>query len=253
VADPVSRFLASVAVTIIWSWRPKRVNEPGTNTVVAAMQAEDSFWAQSRWVKWEPIIDSVLVALLAIASLAAAWSAYQANLWGGEQSANYAQASARRIESTRQSTLAQTLTIIDVTTFTNYVDAYAQGNTKLADFYVARFRPDFRPAFDAWIATDPLNNPDAPSSPFVMTEYALPQVQQANALESDSESLFQQGQHDNDIGDEYVLNTVFLAIVLFFAGIAPRVTWPPARFTLIAMALVMLVIGLIQIATLPIA
>jgi len=83
------------------------------------MQTEDSYWAQGSWAQLEPVIDSVLVALLAIASLAAAWSAYQANLWGGEQSAKYAQASARRIESTRQSTLAQTLTIIDVTTFTN--------------------------------------------------------------------------------------------------------------------------------------
>jgi hypothetical protein len=206
---------------------------------------------KARWTRLEPAIDSVLVAILAVASLAAAWSAYQANLWGGEQAAKYAQASARRIDSTRASTYGHQLTIVDVTTFSNYVNAYAQGNTKLADFYVARFRPDFRPAFDAWIATEPLTNPNAPPSPFTMPQYALPQLQQADELEAEAESLFEEGQQDNDRGDKYVLNTVFLAIVLFFAGIAPRIRWMPARVALIAMALVMLVIGLYNVATYP--
>ena len=50
-------------------------------------------------------------------------------------------------------------TQIDVATFTQWVDAYAREETLLADFYFARFRAEFKPAVDAWIATRPLETP----------------------------------------------------------------------------------------------
>jgi hypothetical protein len=49
-----------------------------------------------------------------------------------------------------------------VATFTQWVDAYARNETQLADFYRQRFRPEFKPAVEAWIATRPLQNPQAP-------------------------------------------------------------------------------------------
>jgi len=36
------------------------------------------------------------------------------------------------------------------------VDAYARGETELLNFYRDRFREEFRPGFNAWIATKPL-------------------------------------------------------------------------------------------------
>ena len=43
--------------------------------------------------------------------------------------------------------------------FFQWVNATATGDAELADFYTDRFRPEFRPAFDAWLATDPLDRP----------------------------------------------------------------------------------------------
>ena len=45
--------------------------------------------------------------------------------------------------------------------------------TELADFYFKRFREEFRPAVDAWVATRPLKNPNAPLTPFAMPQYKL--------------------------------------------------------------------------------
>jgi hypothetical protein len=45
---------------------------------------------------------------------------------------------------------------------------------------------------------------------------------------------------------------VNLAIVLLFAGAAPRIAWRPARLALIAVAVVLVVLGLDQVARLPI-
>jgi hypothetical protein len=57
--------------------------------------------------------------------------------------------------------------------FENYIDALIDGDEELAEFYRTRFRDEFEPAFDAWIALDPLENPDAPPSPLGMPEYQL--------------------------------------------------------------------------------
>jgi len=206
-----------------------------------------------RWVKWEPAVDAVLVAMLAIASLVAAWSAYQAHHWNGAQSSNYANATALLTESTRQSTLAMQLTTIDVTTFTNYINALATGNTELTDFYTARFRPDFKPAFNAWIAQDPLTNANAPPSPFAMADYLLPETVLATDLGAQAEAAFAEGEESKHYSEEYVFNTVLLATVLFFAGIAPRVRWMPASIALIALSCVMLTFGIIDAVQLPVA
>jgi hypothetical protein len=207
----------------------------------------------SRWARWESPIDAVLVAILAVASLMAAWSAYQAHHWSAEQSSEYAHASDLRVESSRQSTRSMQLTIIDVTTFTNFINAFAQGDTKLADFYTARFRPDFKPAFNAWMAQNPLTNLDAPPSPFALPEYLLPETVKAQELDAEAEAAFAHGEESKEHSEEYVLNTVILAMTLFFAGIAPRVGWMPARIALMAVAVVFLCVGIFDVAVLPVS
>lgn len=62
-------------------------------------------------------------------------------------------------------------TLVDVVVFANWLEAVSIENQPLADFYRSRFREEFKPAFEAWVALDPLNNPETPSSPFAMTEY----------------------------------------------------------------------------------
>ncbi|HYP59305.1 MAG TPA: hypothetical protein VEQ36_02675 [Thermomicrobiales bacterium] len=214
---------------------------------------EDQATSASRIPDWaDEAVDVLLVLVLAAAAVAAAWSGYQAARWSGVQASNYAQASAKRIESTRASTAADQQAIIDVMTFTNYVNAWRSGDTELADFYRKRFRAEFVPAFDAWMATDPVNNSNAPSSPFAMPEYAPANLALADQLESESEKLFAAGTEANQRSDDYVLNTVFLASVLFFAGIAPRVRWLPAQLILVGLALALLGYGLINVIRYPI-
>ena len=104
-----------------------------------------------RWGKWEPLIDTLIVFILAVASVAAAWSGYQSARWSGVQSASWVQASGARVESSENYTYGHQLMLADLDTFTNYVDAYLTNNTVVADFYETHFRPDFQPAFDAWM------------------------------------------------------------------------------------------------------
>ena len=196
-------------------------------------------------------LDTLLVTLLAVSSLLAAWSGYQATLWNNAQATASSEAAHRRLESTRASNIGYQNMQIDLSVAMNWLNAYAGGDTELADFYSNRFSERLAPAFAAWLAHDPENNPDAPSDPFAMPEYTVPELVEADRLLAEADQIYEAGQTAGANGDRYVATTVILAIVLFFAGIAPQMTWRPARLALVTFALIMFVIGFLQMISLP--
>jgi hypothetical protein len=191
--------------------------------------------------------------LLALASVVTSWSGYQASLWSGIQSTNYNQANALRVESTRESTQAGQQVGLDVALFMAWVNAKALGNERLAEFYNHRFRPEFRQFFDEWLATQPLNNPQAPSTPFELPGYRTEHGQHAHDLEGQSKALFEAGHRANHIADTYVLGTVLLATVLFFCGIVQQFKEFRTRVFLLTLAVLLFTLGLSRILVLPVA
>lgn len=165
---------------------------------------------------------------------------------------SFSQAGALRVESTRASEIASRQTQVDLQLFSSWIAAFAGGNQQLADFYRARFRDEFQPAFEAWIAAQPLTNPDAQPSPFDQPEYQLASTAQAQRLEADASAAFEKGTQANQTGDEYVFTAVILALALFFAGIANRFTWLAVKGALLGVGLILLLMGLLNIARYPI-
>jgi hypothetical protein len=96
------------------------------------------------------------------------------------------------------------------------------GDTQLADFYRARFRPEFKPAFAAWIATRPFSNDAAPPTPFAMPQYRLKASTQAENLERNAAADSEQSKEANQRADNYMLAVVLFASALFFAGISSK-------------------------------
>ena len=173
--------------------------------------------------------------LLAVAAVATAWSTYQSTQWRGEQAVNTSKGTAARIESSEAATRAGQLTQIDIATFVQWTDAHLTGDAELAEFYRHRFRPEFEPAFDAWLATEPFTNPDAPLTPFAMPEYRVSESVRSSELNA------QAGQHSDDAesanqrADNYVLAVVMLASALFFAGISTKLHEERQREALLAL------------------
>lgn len=102
------------------------------------------------------------------------------------------------------------------------------------------------------MATHPANNPDAPSSPFAMPEYQLANMQKSDQLEQEATQFFTEGKQAIENSTQYVLNTVFLASVLFFVGIATRFKMPRLRLAILIFAMVMLIYGLFNLTVFPI-
>jgi len=214
-----------------------------------------------RWLRHVELIATIM---LAVATVMTAWSAFQANKWNAVQTRSYSAASAHRTESTKDSTRAGQQQIVDVLLFTDWLQAMAdETGGRLPTAYVPdpgtystflykRFRPEFEPALQAWLAADPGTNPSAPSSPFVMPEYTLKAAQQSAALEKAADASAAQAREATARAGNYVLATVLCASVLFFCGIGLKLSSPGRRAAMVGCAAVLLLTTLVVLATFPV-
>ncbi len=195
----------------------------------------------------------VATVLLAVAAGATAWSSYQAMRWNGEQAKTASRVTAARIDSAKAAGEANFQTQVDVTTLTQWIDAFASGDEELADFYFARFRPEFKPAVEAWIATRPRTNPDAPRTPFVMPEYRLAAREEAERLDAQAEVLAAEVRTDIQRASNYVLAVVLFSVSLFFAGMSTKLTTPALRRVTLGLGCAVFLGTLVWIATFPVS
>ena len=195
----------------------------------------------------------VATVLLAVAAVATAWSGYQATRWNGEQAKASSRTNAIRIDAARAQGLSQAQKEVDVATFIQWIDAYAHRETRLTAFYERRFRPEFKPAFRAWVATKPLTNPNAPLTPFVMPQYRLAAEAQAERLDAEAEVSAADVRRDIQRASNYVLGVVLFSVALFFAGMSTKLGNPRLRQIAVAVGCAVFVGTLVWIATSPIS
>jgi len=197
-------------------------------------------------------LDITSAILLSIATVATAWCVYQATGWSGEQSRAYAEASSRRIESSREYSRAIQILAIDADVFLGWVAAYNDNDQPLLAFYETNLmRDEFLPYLNEWRASQPLVNPDAKPNPLVGEEYQLTLFAESVRLRAEADALFEEATEANHTADEYILATVIFASVLFFAGIAPKFVSTRIQMALVGMAILTFAVGVYQIGGLP--
>jgi ferric-dicitrate binding protein FerR (iron transport regulator) len=200
---------------------------------------------------WVEIIATVL---LAIAAVATAWSSYQANRWNGETTKATGRVNALRLDATRAQGLAEGQTQVDIGMFFQWVNATATEDTELADFYRERFRPEFQPAFDAWLAADPLTNPEAPPTPFAIEdEYQLQARTEAERYDDEAEVMAAVVRRNIQRSANYILGVVMFAVALFFAGMSSKLRGAGARKAMLAIGCIVFVGTAAWIATFPVS
>lgn len=184
------------------------------------------------------------VVVLAVTAVLTAWSVFEASQWGGEMSIAFSKASSARIEASRHESQADAARGYDLQTFAVWVQAVAEGDEPLAAFVRQRFSPHFGPAVDEWLATQPLQDPSAPASPFVMPSYEPPGTAEAAAADARAEDMFARGLVLDERSDRYTFLTVLFALVLFFASLSTRGRTERVRWVLLGVAVVMVVAGI---------
>jgi hypothetical protein len=189
--------------------------------------------------------------LLSLVAVLAAYSGYAAAKWSTESSVSLARASAARTKANRADLEGLQVRTLDSVSFNAWFSAFSAGNANAERLARKRLRPGYRPAFDAWLATDPAHNPNAPPGPSYMPQYVIPQEAAANADDAKADVEFAKGTKAGATGDDYVRDTVFLATVLFLVGISSHFPLRQARFGLITVGALILVFAVIQVLGLP--
>jgi hypothetical protein len=173
--------------------------------------------------------------LLSLVTIAAAWSGYAAAVWGTES----------RVE------LAQAANLRNLATFNAWFTAFTLDDKQKQAIAERRFRPEYKVAFDAWIATDPFNNPKAPPGPSYMPQYKLADQAKAEELDREAVAASAAGHHAGVVGDDYIRITVFLAAVLFLVGIGSTFKLHTIRYALITIGSLLLILATVLILQQP--
>ena len=115
-----------------------------------------------------------------------------------------------------------------------------------------RFREEFKPAVNAWLATRPLTTPDAPLTPFVMPQYRLKARAEAAAFDRRAEELSAVVRRNIQRSTNYVLGVVLFAVALFFAGMTSKLGSPGPRKALLVVGCLVFLVAAAWIATSPV-
>ena len=198
-------------------------------------------------------VEVVATILLSVAAVATAWSGYQATRWNGEQAKASGTTNKLRVEAARAQGLSQAQTQVDIATFVQWVDAYALDRTMLADFYFKRFREELKPAVNAWLATRPLKNPNAPLTPFAMPEYKLAAAAEAKRLDAEAELSSATVRRNIQRASNYILGVVLFSVSLFFAGMSTKLGDLRLRMITLALGCIVFLGAFIWIATSPVS
>ena len=197
------------------------------------------------------IISIVEASLLAVVAVLAAYSGWAAAKWATESSLALARANAARAEANAANLDALSSLNFDVSTFNAWFSAYVAGNQTAMAIAAKRFTPNLQFAFLAWLNTHPATNPNAPPGPTYMPEYQHPYQTQAAELNAQATAEYTRGEKAGGTSDDYVRTTVYLATVLFLAGLGGHFGYRAIRYGLAGVGMVILAVSIAILATSP--
>lgn len=227
---------------------PEGLSAAEVGKEIAEHKKQGEHETDDRSERWLSIVEAVV---LSVVALLAAYSGFAAAKWSTESSLSLAKASALRTKASRADLEALQTKTLDSVSFNAWFAAFVAGNKRAEQLARNRLRPGYRPAFDAWLATDPAHNPNSPPGPAYMPQYVIPQQTQANQLDAQADKEFTTGSDAGGTADKYVRDTVFLATVLFLIGISGHVKLRQARYGLVGVGVILLAFAVVQLIGLP--
>jgi hypothetical protein len=198
------------------------------------------------------LLEVIAVMMLAITTLGTAWCGYQASQWAGVHSDGNQQQTNHQLEANRRFALAIQTFSYDSNMIALYAQAVQENNTGLAQFYRNTMaRKELLPFLDKWQAT--VRSGGTPTPLLEDPLYVDAQSSRYRSEQEAAEKAAGAAQQAADTSQVYTLNTIVLAVALFFAGVTASFRYRPARVLLIVLAILTLAFAATRLADLPIA
>ncbi len=199
-----------------------------------------------------PWFEPVALALLSLATVGTAWCSYQAAAWGGAAQGAMNQCTALSRQAAKNELQASQMALLDVLLFSQYLNAQANSNRSLAQFYADRFRGEAKQAFEAWMATKPYENPNAPPHPFVESLYQPRLREEARLAEDEGQRFWEKAGAAGRVSRTYILVTVLLASTLFCGGAASKFEQVWVRKGVLIIGMAALIFAIERLWALPV-
>ena len=199
--------------------------------------------------KW---IETIATILLSIATILSAWCVYESSQWNGEQYFRIEDENNADRKRLQKVIASQQRLTAEAQLFMDYVSAISENNKKLKDFLFNRFPDHLKVALIAWHKLDPLNNPDAPISPFQMKEFVLPEEAEIEKYSEEARNFKVAADQCDNNSDNYMLLTLILSMVLFFCGLSGVIDSHSNKLILIGFATAIFAVTVYFVITFPV-
>jgi hypothetical protein len=199
----------------------------------------DDLDENTRFDRWVEFLSAII---LSLATVGTAWCGYQASQWNSQEDRYLSQASSAQLQAAQLTNQAILVDSRNVNLFVEWSSAISNGNTEFADFLYARFPAELAVAMDAWLALKPMENLDAPLSPFDIPAYLLEEVETSEKLLVQFRENTNKANQAGEIADRYISFTVLFASVLFFAGVSGKFKSQVIDIAMLVVAIFLLVI-----------
>src|SRR5215471_5568989 len=204
-------------------------------------------------IKKQKWVEPVAALLMALATLSTAWCSFESAAWTRKSNRLMNEFNALERRAGLLTIQGMQQTTIHTGMFMQALAAREAGNDKLVNFYVERFPPELRKAYDAWMAQKPFENPNADPHPFVSKLYMTPGTREAAEATAKAAINQKEAGVAGSISGQYLANTVLFAAVLFFANAASRFKQRRVRVLAFAFAVAVFLFAVVRTAMLPLS
>ena len=198
--------------------------------------------------KW---VEPVAALLMALATLSTAWCSFESAAWTRQSNRLMNEFNSLERKAGLLTVQGMQQATIHTGMFMQALAAHEAGNDKLVNFYVERFPPDLRKAYDAWLAEKPFENPSADPHPFVPKLYEPPGTREAADANAKAANNLLEAREAGNVSGQYLANTVLFAAVLFFASASGKFEQRRVRVVAFAFAVAVFAFAVARTMMLP--
>jgi len=196
-------------------------------------------------------VEPIVALLMALTTVGTAWCSYQSAAWTRQSNRLMNEFNALERRAGLLSVQGMQQATIHTSMFMEVLAAKQAGDEQLANFYVERFPPDVRKAYDAWLAQRPFENPSADPHPFVPNLYEPRGTREAADATAKGAISLQEARGAGSVSGQYLANTVLFATVLFFASASGKFEQRRVRSLAFIFAVAVFLFALVRTAMLP--
>ena len=192
--------------------RPGLPEENANREVASDLVEHPRAEGARRRIEVAEIVEAVVLAFVAVVT---AFSGFQAAKWDAVSSRDYAVSTRLRVTAEEAGLASNQKLNYDSDLLGDWVLLSSLGDAKKAALLTRRFTPNYRVAFVAWLKTDPLHDPRAPTGPEEMPQFKDPLAAREVAVDVRADAAYDSAVAARDTSDKFVRLTVILAGVLF--------------------------------------